>query len=448
MRHLKHRVQDPVGPTPTGVAEDIATEEDDDQDDADEMEGQAEDQHVEADDDEIQELSYMPNAGGAESSSGDDSKNDDILEIMRDNPLQPMGGRHGAMHPQIQANDVLARDLGTEPNEASSSESSDEEDGGKGWKEDPDIENSFPHTDHERHVSAKGPRLLSKDSLPSTMDPAEAAPASTHSEGNVRLTQISSAFIKPDARSLPLRVRGKHGKRQKLKTKYANQDEEDRALAMRLLGSAAAQEKAIEDAAAKADKDKELAAQKERRRKQHALAAEKNKEAEELRQTNFKKDIETLDENELGGLGDLDAFVGIPLPGDEIIDALVVCGPWDAIGGRYSWRVKLQPGTTKKGKAVRDILGKWNDMVTEREKRRTRPGSGEGDIGMLEEEKLRAREGELIKSIREPEVIGVVPVGRVRAIIRPGEASGKGKNRGAGKSKRGGKGSKKQRYLS
>ena len=131
--------------------------------------------------------------------------------------------------------------------------------------------------------------------------------------------------------------------------------------------------------------------------------------------------------------------------GDEILDALVVCGPWDAIGGRCKWRVKLQSGTTKKGKVVREILGKWNGMVADGRKKR--PGNGEGHEARLEE-KLRTREAELIKAFREPEIIGVVPVGKVRVVMGPGETGCKGKGgggQGAGKGKRGGKGSKRQR---
>lgn len=444
VRHLKHRSQDPVETTPSELTKDVENEEDD-QDDADGMENQAEDQPVVDDDDENQELRYIQDTDGAESNGGDDSENNDNSEAMREDPLQPTGGRHNALHPQNQANDVLARELGTESNEATSNESSDEEDENEQGEQAPSSEDSFASTDQKHHPSAKERQLLRKGPLPSTLDPAEAAPTGTDSDGNPNPAQTSSPSIQPDAKSLPPRVRGKHGKHQKLKTKYANQDEEDRALAMRLLGSAAAQEKATEDAAAKADKEKELAARKERRRKQHALAAEKGKEAEELRKLNFEEGIETLDDNELKGLGDLDAFVGAPLSGDEILDALVVCGPWDAIGGRYKWRVKLQPGTMKKGKAVREILRKWNSMVTESEKKK-RPGSGGGDEAILDEEKVRMREGELIKAIREPEVIGIVPVGKLRVVMGPGEAGSKVKaGGGAGKAKRGGKGSKKQR---
>lgn len=239
-------------------------------------------------------------------------------------------------------------------------------------------------------------------------------------------------------------VRGKHGQRAKLRTKYADQDEEDRALAMRLLGSTASQ-KAINDSATKAFKQDELAAQKQRRRQQHITAAQKGKEEEEVRRTNLEKGLETLEQAEVETLKDLNAYIGTPFAGDEILDALVVCGPWDAIGTRCKWRVKLQPGAVKKGKAVREILGMWMKAIQDREKKK-RHGAGGDNEDMTEEEKVRRREGELLRGLREQEIVGVVPVGKVR-VVAGGEDSGvKGKGGGAvGKGKRGGRGSKKQR---
>lgn len=433
-RHLKHRVQDPVEST-SEFAQDVEKEEE-----SDNSEGMAthlEDQYIGADESENQEVRHMQDTGEAGSSSEDDNNDDDSLDTMRVNPLQPTVGWHNELHPQSQANNALARDLGTEANEATLSASSDEEDE---HDHDPSSEDSFANTDQKRHLSAKERRLLRKGLQPSTFDLAKAAHTSVEADGNATpAAQTINPSTQPGAKNLPPRVRGKHGKHQKLKTKYANQDEEDRALAMRLLGSAAAQEKVTEEAAAKAEKERELAAQKERRRKQHALAAEKSKESEYLRKMNLGEGMETSDGHQVEGLGDLDAFVGVPLPGDEVLDALVVCGPWDAIGGRCKWRVKLQPGTAKKGKAVREILSKWNGMLEREKKQRSGGGGGEA---MSDEEKVRKREGELIKAIREPEVIGMVPVGKVRIVTGPGETGAKGKG-AAGKGRRGGKGSKK-----
>lgn len=252
---------------------------------------------------------------------------------------------------------------------------------------------------------------------------------------SIRSTRITGQTQKSATKPQAAQVRGKHGKRNKQKTKYANQDEDDRALALRLLGSAAGQQRIAEDAAMKKAKEGEQAAQKERRRKQHALAVEKGKEVEEIRRLNMEEGIDTLDDAEIEGLNDLDAYVGTPLPGDEILDALVICGPWDAIGGKCRWRAKLQPGATMKGKAVREILGGWIAAIADREKRKCPPTE---DVRLAGNEK--GSEAELIKAIREQEVIGVVPVGKCRVIMGAGEKANSGKGGGPGKGKRGGKG--------
>lgn len=254
-------------------------------------------------------------------------------------------------------------------------------------------------------------------------------------------------------------IRGKRGKYKKIKTKYANQDDEDRALAMRLLGSSAAHDKAREETAAKKDREQHLAAQKQRRQQQHAIAAEKGKAMEEMRQVQFEEGVDLPDEDTgEGSVIDLEAFVGSVMPGDEVLDALVMCGPWDAVGGRCAWRAKLQPGTTKKGKAVREILTRWTAVVADREKKKKRPaasaaaavaGEDDNSEAIKEEEQLWRREGALLRNFREQEVVGVVPVGKCRVVMGGGggggEAGGaKGKG-GAGKGKRGGRGSKRQR---
>ena len=435
LRRLRHRIQDPVGLTPSKFAKD-AESKDDEHNATDGMERQTEDQSIEANHAENSGLKGISNLDGAVSNSEEDSGKDDGSDLVLDNPLQPTGSRQSALRLQEQPSDTRAGDMSNESNGAPSNERSVEEAKGEQREQIPSDDDSHMDINRSRHFPGKERQLLRKGAS------AEAASTNTDSESNASLAPTPNAFIRPDREHTPPRVRGKHGKYQKLKAKYADQDEEDRALAMRLLGSAAAQERAMEDAAAQANKTKDLTAQKERRQKQQALAAEKSKEAEKLRNLKFEEGIETLDDVELEGLGDLDAFVGAPLPGDEILDALVVCGPWDAIGGRYKWREKLQPGTTKKGKAVREIIGKWNGIVIDREKKKRSGVGGEGEDVILEEEKTSMMEGELIKAIREPEIIGVIPVGKVRTVTTgQGGAGDKAKGgRGAGKARRGGKG--------
>ena len=453
-RHLKHRIQEDGSSNPSDLVHEAEEEMHDQRDDDDNI-NQTED---EADDHKQQQSGDYDQDHGlraskihaAQGSGEEDVKDGSDSESEGVNPLQPDQTKHSVSHFQSQNNDSPAKGPFPEHEDASDSGSSDSESDAE-EETAQDHGNPLTQLEQKRHLSARERRLLRKGESPSLIVSSNGADTNADSEESTRPSTPAPQTPSPTlsgqqgTKSQPLRVRGKHGKRNKIKTKYANQDEEDRALAMRLLGSATAQEKATEDAAAKATKEEELAAQKERRRKQHALAAERGKEAEEIRRLNFEEGIETLDEDEVQELSDLDAFVGAPLPGDEILDALVMCGPWDAIGGRCRWRVKLQPGTVKKGKAVREILGTWVKVIADREKKK-RPGAGEGNEVMAEEEKVRRREGELIRALREVEIVGAVPVGKVRIVMGAGEAGNKGRGGGlAGKGKRGGKGGKKQR---
>ena len=325
-----------------------------------------------------------------------------------------------------------------------------------------------------RHLSTKERRLRRHDNQNLDVNSPDESAQESEKPSNL----IEKQPLAPKDRQ----VRGKQGKRQKLKNKYADQDDEDRALAMRLLGSAAAQEKAKETAATKASKEEELAAAKARRRKQHEIAEEKGRKAEEMRRLHFEEGAgEAEDEESLQQQVDLDCFVGTPLPGDEIVDALIVCGPWDAIGRKCKWRVKIQPGAVKKGKAVKEILASWNSTIALQEKK-TRPpppssssaaaaaaaaaaGAGAGARGdrvdqteIAAEEQLKKREAELIKGFKDTEVIGLLPVGKVRLVLGGagsggggggggGDTKGKGKGKGpsaGNQNKRGGKGSKKK----
>ncbi|KAL8781100.1 MAG: hypothetical protein Q9213_006158 [Squamulea squamosa] len=288
-----------------------------------------------------------------------------------------------------------------------------------------------------RHLSTKECGLLQMDRGPvaAVEDQVKSATATTEET----LAQFATA---PGTTPKNPHVRGKHGKRNKLKTKYADQDEEDRALALRLLGSAATQ-KAIEDAIATAAKEEQAAIQKQRRQQQHFAAAQKGMEEEEAGKAALEEGLESMDQNEAKALESLETYVGKPHPGDEILDALVVCGPWDAIGTRCRWRAKIQPGSTKKGKAVREILTTWTKTIADREKKK-RPGAVEGNEATMKEEEIQRREGQLIQGIKEVEVVGVIPVGKVRVIVGAEGFSGKG-NGGGGAAKRGGRGSKKQR---
>ncbi|KAJ5087860.1 hypothetical protein N7456_011476 [Penicillium angulare] len=247
-------------------------------------------------------------------------------------------------------------------------------------------------------------------------------------------------------------TRGKRAKEKRAAAKYAHQDDEERELALRLLGAGKGKvAKAAQAEEAKAQREREAEAQRQRRRAQHERAAA----AEQKRQAQFSEGGDDYNEEvaaaEAADLTWIPALVGTPTPDDEILAAIPVCAPWGAMG-KYKYKVKLQPGAVKKGKAVKEIIGRWvSETTTGKVKKDHAEDAG---IPRADAERLRAREGELIKGWKDTEIINTMPVSKVR-IMTAGAAGGgggggdKGKGKGGGGGKgagggRGGKGSKKK----
>lgn len=242
-----------------------------------------------------------------------------------------------------------------------------------------------------KHLSAKERRELRKARTAGGQLSAKPTPTSTpiptpQPQESPQNKQKPKLPPKPEHQP-----RGKKGKQKKLATKYAHQDDEDRALAMEVLGSASAKAKADEVAATKAAKEAELAAQKARRREQHARAAREGLKAEEARRRE-NPDEEEEDEDPSTKVP-LDCFVGTPMQGDNLLEAIPVCAPWGAMG-RFKYKAKMQPGSVKKGKAVKDVVGRW---LAEGEKKM--------DMKSLDVEKMWPSERELIKGWKEAEIV-------------------------------------------
>ncbi|KAM0323125.1 hypothetical protein ACHAQA_008975 [Verticillium albo-atrum] len=239
------------------------------------------------------------------------------------------------------------------------------------------------------------------------------------------------------AKSAPAK-RGKKGKAKKIAAKYKNQDDDDRAAAEALIGAAAGRQKAETEAKAKADREAYLAAQKERRRAQHQKQQKETAEHEEIRRMMHEEGVELLDADELEKTTPLDALVGTPLVGDEIVEAIPVCAPWNALG-RFKYKVKFQPGAVKKGKAVKEVLERWKTISTKK---------GVVDESAQDSERMWPREVELLKAFKPEEVINSVPVGKLKVMMGAGGSGGGsgggGGGKGSGKGGRGGKGSKRK----
>ncbi|SZF03596.1 unnamed protein product [Blumeria hordei] len=247
---------------------------------------------------------------------------------------------------------------------------------------------------------------------------------------NPKVEMVHSMPAKAESQVPPKNISSKRGKKSKAKkimTKYKFQEEEDRIAAQQLIGSTLGQEKATIKAAAKAAREAEIEFHAARKKAQHLRSQKETAEFEELRKHMLEGEYEEEEDEEEKTMN-LENLVGMPNRGDEIVDMIPVCAPLTALRN-YKYRVKLHPGAMKKGKAIKDILGKW---LIDGEKK-----------GMLDEnsedsEKVWPREMELLRGWKPVDISGVVPVSKVR-VVTSGE-SGKASKSGGPKAKaKGGK---------
>ncbi|RYP37563.1 hypothetical protein DL767_002871 [Monosporascus sp. MG133] len=227
--------------------------------------------------------------------------------------------------------------------------------------------------------------------------------------------------------------RGQRSKAKKIAAKYKDLDEEDRAAVEALIGAAAGRKKAEAEAKAKSEREAQQEAARERRRAQHARQQRETAEHEEVRRVLLEEGLETLDADEAAAhdATPLDALVGTPLPGDEILEVIPACAPYSALG-RCKYKVKLQPGSQKKGKAVKEVLERW---------RADSGRKGALDETARDEEKMWPREVELIKALKPEDAINCIPVGKLRGVMSGGGGGGGGAG-GGGKFKKGGAGAR------
>lgn len=226
--------------------------------------------------------------------------------------------------------------------------------------------------------------------------------------------------------------RGQRRKAKKIAAKYKDQDEEDRIAAEAIIGAATGKQKIEAEVQAKLQRQEELEQAKARRRAQHERTQKDAAKHEEKRRA-ILNGIDQDDENEDEKRVPLDLLVGTPRPGDEIIEAVTVCAPWSALG-RSKYKVKMQPGPVKKGKAVKELLERWKADAARK---------GTVDEKSQDTEKMWPREVELIKFLKPEEMVNTVPAGKLRLMV-PGATGGGNKGRGSDGGKGSGKGSKKK----
>ena len=87
--------------------------------------------------------------------------------------------------------------------------------------------------------------------------------------------------------------------------------------------------------------------------------AHKRRMEAEMRKVMEEEGFAEADDDETVAAGsyvrDLNKLTGLPRTDDLLLFAMVVCGPYQSLT-RYKYRVKLVPGTQKKGKAGKQAL--------------------------------------------------------------------------------------------
>ncbi|KAJ6350724.1 hypothetical protein OIU78_006791 [Salix suchowensis] len=217
--------------------------------------------------------------------------------------------------------------------------------------------------------------------------------------------------------------RGQRSKLKKMKEKYANQDEEERSIRMALLASAGNTRKndgEIQNGNEATDKGKiSITGPEDALKvcykckkvghlsrdcpehpddslnsradgavdKSHVSLVDSTSEVDRVAME--EEDIHEIGEEERERLNDLDFLTGNPLPVDILSYAVPVCGPYNAVQS-YKYRVKIIPGTVKKGKAAKTAMNLFSHMP-----------------------EATSREKELMKACTDPELVAAI-VGNVK----------------------------------
>ncbi|KAG8228130.1 hypothetical protein J437_LFUL000132 [Ladona fulva] len=195
--------------------------------------------------------------------------------------------------------------------------------------------------------------------------------------------------------------RGQRGKLKKIKEKYKDQDEEERKLRMEILQSAGS---------AKDSKGKKGKQDQGNNKKKNAKKNEKKISLTPFSGTGYLlgddqdvPDTKVVAKEEQGGEEEEDdeegptggetdvlfTLTGQPVPEDELLFAIPTVAPYNALAN-YKFKVKLTPGTGKRGKAAKTALNMF-----------------------MREKTTTPRERDLLRSVKDQDIARNIP-GKVK----------------------------------
>ncbi|KZC06563.1 Nuclear export mediator factor NEMF like protein [Dufourea novaeangliae] len=171
--------------------------------------------------------------------------------------------------------------------------------------------------------------------------------------------------------------RGQKGRLKKMKEKYKDQDEEDRRLSMLVLQVGAAKEDK------RKNKNKDPSGPKQQGKK---------KGTAKPRPPQNSQVVDNVEEEDTGPgpeVDMLDQLTGKPVTEDELLFAIPVVAPYNTVLN-YKFKVKLTPGTGKRGKAAKTAVAVF-----------------------LKDKEITLREKDLLKAVKEETIARNIP-GKVK----------------------------------
>ncbi|KAJ3163711.1 hypothetical protein HDU86_000305 [Geranomyces michiganensis] len=321
----------------------------------------------------------------------------------------------------------------------------------------------------KKRLSAKERRNIRKARAIAGMGEPDSA---SHKDGAEEEAQIPDPLLKGEKANRgavqsekvqppPPAVRGKRGKAKKMKSKYADQDEEDMELMLSLLGSRKAQKQGPPEKLPRADGNSANNVKKHTvnitgkgkvssaSQPQSPLcdigpevpmsAADAgvssgavDHPATQVPKTNISRRGSTSDEitrllaeenivqlPEETDTSFLDTLTGIPHHTDVVLHAVAVCAPWSALT-KYKYKAKLVPGSSKKGKAIKTLITAFCAAPPEPTRKPRREAAALMDGADVQEQTRRddaaKRERDLIKIIPDMEMMNSL-LGKVKVVL-------------------------------
>jgi hypothetical protein len=228
----------------------------------------------------------------------------------------------------------------------------------------------------KRRMSVKERRALKANASGAVNDRVELASSESEVGADLKpalITEVvpqggpakvrSSASDQTPLAPLP---RGKRSKLKKIKKKYGDQDEDEREIALAVLGAKKVKEMELTEVSGptsfveSAGVDASFLNRGGGANRSEVEAARpprqnRRQDKKEVMRLMEEEGIEELTELEKESLDVLDMLTANPLPDDIVQYALPICAPYSALTG-YRYRAKLLPGSMKRGKAYRAVL--------------------------------------------------------------------------------------------